>query len=76
MEPYTIIKKGITNKIAPDTIYKWVAVRGYSREWAIYYENPKLEYEVVRRFGNKLVTEDIIKDLVKCDDEAFANYRP
>jgi hypothetical protein len=59
---------------------KWVAVRGGIHDWAMYLANPySLGFEdsflAVKKFGNKIVDEEIIKKLVPCDDEAFEMYR-
>lgn len=59
---------------------QWVAVRGEGmHDWAIYYHRycPDREDSVewVKRFGDKCSTEAVIKELVPCDDEAFALYR-
>ena len=55
---------------------KWVAVRGQIDDWAIYCDEIlNRDWEVVRDWGNKIVSEKTIKELVKCDNEAFNKYR-
>ena len=57
---------------------KWVAVRGYIYDWAIYADNPyspRYDYEGVRDMGDKVHDRDTIKKLVPCDDEALKMYR-
>lgn len=57
---------------------KWVAVRGDIHDWCIYTDNPYMpqySYEAVRDMGDKISSENNIKKLVPCDDEAFAMYR-
>jgi hypothetical protein len=54
---------------------KWVAVRGGYHDWAIYYHLVEHSDEYVAAHGDKCFTEDIIKKLVECDDEAYQMYR-
>ena len=54
---------------------RWVAVRGGIHDWAIYYHLSEKSEEFVRTQGDKCFTEDIIKRLVPCTDEAYDMYR-
>ena len=57
---------------------KWVAVRGGIHDWAIYCEdpeNPMQRFGEVARLGNKIHSDDIIRELQPCTDEAFKMYR-
>ena len=57
---------------------KWVAVRGYIHDWAIYTDNPyspQFDYEGVASLGDKVHDREVVKRLVPCDDEALAFYR-
>jgi len=52
---------------------RWVAVRGGIPDWTIYIgEATLLE---VAHGGDKVISENNIKKLVPCDDEAFNMYR-
>ena len=54
---------------------RWVAVRGYIADWAIYVHLEKYPVEYVRNQGDKIITEKYIRYLVPCTDEVFARYR-
>jgi hypothetical protein len=57
---------------------KWVAVRGYIHDWAIYTDNPyspQSSYEEVANMGDKVHDRETIKKLVPCDEEALNMYR-
>lgn len=68
----------ISNKIV-----RWVAVRGYISDWCIFCENPHYQgtewefcsFEDIKNRGDKLCSENSIKKLVPCTDEAFNRYR-
>lgn len=72
------------------TKVKWVAVRGFIHDWAIYHsmdanfimadylDDPshlEVSEERITRSGAKLHKEEDIKRFVPCDEEAFALYR-
>ena len=73
----TIFATGIRfdNRLYKDGEIRWIAKRGGVYDWAIYYHHSGLSIEVVSMTGDKCFTEEIIRDLVPCDDEAFALYR-
>lgn len=54
---------------------RWVAVRGDIHDWAIYFSHPSWELDRIWLEGEKVMTEEEIKKLVPCDDEAFSMYR-
>ena len=54
---------------------RWVAVRGDIHDWAIYIFTADRDYEWIKRSGDKVYTENNIRKLVPCDDEAFNQYR-
>ena len=56
-------------------LLKWVAVRGGIHDWAIYCHLALNSYEWIRSQGNKVHSEENIKKLVPCDEEAFNMYR-
>lgn len=81
MEPHTIFefKSGEIN----GRTFMWVAVRGGIHDWAIYTSInaiPTRDFWAVDKkgiaaYGQKLVDEEKIRELVPCDDEAFKMYR-
>ena len=54
---------------------KWVAVRGYIHDWAIYCHLADCSYKYIRDFGDKVHSKETIRKIVPCDDEAFKMYR-
>lgn len=56
-------------------IIRWVAVRGGTHDWAIYYGRLAQSQEEIKRCGDKLYTKEKIRGFVPCDDEAFGMYR-
>jgi len=54
---------------------RWVAVRGGIWDWCIYYHHKEMTESFIKSNGDKMCSESKIKDLVPCDDEAFALYR-
>lgn len=62
-----------------DLYVSWVAIRGLIHDWAIYSKRhipgkaPNNEY--IAAYGNKIKSDNLIKDLVPCTDEAFDMYR-
>jgi len=71
-------------------LVKWVAVRGYIADWAIYHsldasfvQEPYLDskdhldvsFYNVAKHGQKLYWEDLICGLVDCDEEVLKMYR-
>jgi len=55
---------------------KWIAVRGLGyHDWTIYYNRPTMTLDYIRRHGDKVFGEKIIRQMVDCDDEAFGMYR-
>lgn len=103
MKPDTIFASGIgliehpwfnqANNVEKDgrsTKVKWVAVRGYVHDWAIYHsmdaninqkpyfngtEHLNASDDLIMRAGAKLYNRETIKKLVPCDDEALKMYR-
>ena len=55
---------------------KWVATRGLGyHDWCIYALRLDKSIEEIKRVGDKVFTESVIKRLVHCDDEAWNMYR-
>lgn len=59
--------------IAP--LLRWVAVKGFTEDWAIYYGYSFFPINKVEAAGEKIQSKDIIQNLVPCDDETLAAYR-
>ena len=60
-----------------DHVMDWVAVRGTTHDWAIYYTpayDRMLETNLALK-GDKLLGEDNIRRLVNCDDDSYKMYR-
>lgn len=76
MEP-GIFASGVTKdpRLHKELTFRWVAVRGGKHDWAIYYHGVEKREDYVATFGDKCYTPDVIRELVHCDDEAFALYR-
>lgn len=55
---------------------RWVAVRGGGyHDWAIYRGPLEWDEDMIRRQGDKIMSDDVIRYLVPCDDAALQNYR-
>lgn len=60
---------------------KWVAVRGGIHDWAIYaVEGPEelvyfWAWEHIKSNGDKISWKSKAREIVACDDEAYAMYR-
>ena len=83
MTPDTIFAKGVIvdspdgiNMMNSGRMLKWVACRGGIWDWAIYccYDDEH-DYDYAKSDGEKVTSEENIKKLVTCDDEAFKMYR-
>lgn len=82
MDPSTIFATGVTtdnaagvNMTNSGRSLRWVACRGGIHDWAIYIQDESWPESEVKRMGDKVHSEQNIKKLVPCDDEAFAMYR-
>jgi hypothetical protein len=77
MVPNMIFKDGIvTHSGLHHSEIRWVAIRrgNPNGEWCIYYHLSNHDIDFIKRNGDKVFTESIIKQLVPCDDEAFKLY--
>jgi len=63
------------NMTNSNKLLRWVAVRGGIHDWSIYCHWADRSEEWIRGFGDKVTSENNIKKLVPCDDEAFKMYR-
>jgi hypothetical protein len=59
-----------------DRLLKWIAVKGYTNDWAIYcdWADSTSEDRILRR-GQKVSTELNIRKCVDCSDELIKKYR-
>lgn len=82
MEPGTIFATDVTtddpdgvNLAGSGELIRWVAVRGGIHDWAIYADLAHASESYIKAHGTKVHSENNIKKLVPCDDEAFNMYR-
>lgn len=54
---------------------RWVAQRGGIHDWAVYFDLEHYSIGEVKATGCKIITEDVIRSLVPCTDEALQMYR-
>lgn len=82
MNPGTIFASGVTEFYS--NVVHWVAIRGGIHDWAIYYKPEAFAMAYSDRFafekniaewGDKIHDVMKIKELVPCDEQAFAMYR-
>lgn len=82
MEPHTMFASG-TRTDSPEGLFmmntgkvlRWVAVSGGIGDWAIYCHFVDKSEQWIKANGDKVSSEENIKKLVPCDDEAFQMYR-
>ena len=76
MPPATVFATGVINdpRIYKESV-RWVAKRGGIHDWAIYYHHERYSQDYVMENGDKMITKEVIKELVPCDDEAYSMYR-
>jgi len=82
MESDTMFLKGESvdspdgiNMINSGKQLRWVAIRGGIPDWAIYCHWADKDWDWIKRQGDKVYSEETIKRLVPCDEEAFEMYR-
>lgn len=76
MPAETVFATGIVlNERLHGAPVRWVAKRGGIHDWAIYYHLANSPLDFVSRCGDKVFTDEVIRALVPCDDEALALYR-
>jgi len=80
--PGTVFAKGESidnetglNMLHTNNLLKWVAVKGWAEDWAIYVHLAENSFDYVRQFGDKVFDAVHIKRVVPCTDEVFARYR-
>lgn len=62
----------ITGKL---TLLKYVAVKGYVNDWALYVGPADWRYNYVKSNGDKVFSKTAQK-IIDCDDEVRERYRP
>jgi len=77
MGPGQLIKngKGCIPDLWRNGDLKWIAVKGKTETWTIYYGPTPYVYQNIIKFGGKIFDEKIIRKLVPCTDEAWEMYR-
>lgn len=53
----------------------WIAKTGNIEDWCIYASETFTDREAIAKHGAKIITEEFIRHLVPCSDEAFVQYR-
>lgn len=54
---------------------RWVAVKGYGNDWAVYCHWSYHSKEFVKSSGDKVLTPEYIQRCVPCSDEVMKRYR-
>ena len=54
---------------------RWVAVKGYINDWAVYVGLPYWTIRETAEKGDKIHTEGYIRHVVPCVDEVYNRYR-
>ena len=54
---------------------RWVAVKGWGEDWAIYYHFEVSSLGLVREQGDKITSANLIQNLVPCTQEVLDKYR-
>ena len=54
---------------------RWVAVKGYANDWAIYCNWAHQSIDWIRSYGDKVHSDSNIKRCVPCEDEVLKLYR-
>jgi hypothetical protein len=76
LPPHTVFATGISNtpRLHSEQI-RWVAKRGYIHDWAVYYSTADKEVEEIMKWGSKIHSLDLVKELVVCDEPMIKMYR-
>lgn len=54
---------------------RFVAVKGYANDWAVYVHHTHWTIQMVRENGDKVVGRGNIMACVPCSEEVFGHYR-
>ena len=63
------------NMIGSSKILRWVAVKGYGNDWAIYAHWKTNSIDYIMKSGDKINNVEHIKRCIDCDDEVLNLYR-
>lgn len=76
MPAQTVFATGVvTNPRLNEKPVRWAARRGGIPDWTIYYHYETMPYNYVLSNGDKVISDDLIRELVPCDDAALGMYR-
>jgi hypothetical protein len=82
IESGTIFQKGITvdtpeglNLINSGDNLKWIAKKGWADDWCIYAHWAYNSWEFIEDFGDKVIGEENIMNVIPCTQEVFERYR-
>lgn len=59
----------------PGDLLTWVAIKGYSDDWAIYCHWLYFSIDHIAKTGDKVISKDHIRRCVPCDDKVLDQYR-
>jgi len=65
----------VTEPMLNERAVRWIAVKGWGDDWAIYYHFEDRSISYIREQGDKLTSENIIQNLVPCTTEVLNKYR-
>ena len=69
MKPHEIFATGYILK------NRWLAIRGYMHDWAIYFGDYEDSLSAIASNGDKILDRELIEFLVPCDSESLLMYR-
>jgi len=82
MKPDTIFCSGVIENSSlgifmtrDGGMLRWIAIRGYKWDWAIYLGWEYRSKEWLMDHGDKVHDKKVIRRLIPCSDEAFKMYR-
>lgn len=65
----------VTEPMLHERAVRWIAVKGWGNDWAIYYHFEDRSLAYIREQGDKVTLENIIRNLVPCSQEVLSLYR-
>ena len=65
----------VTEPMLNDRAVRWVAIKGYGNDWAIYYHFEDRTLAYIRNQGDKVTSANIIQNLVPCSEDVLSLYR-
>lgn len=81
--PHVIFAEGVARGNELQTVisrndkrqWRWIAVKGGGPDWAIYCSPAYWTTDKIHGLGDKVLDNNVIKLLVRCDDSALEIYR-